>query len=74
MKSTIDASNSDDLLPESEMSLLENASASENFVWMLRQLVLRKVSEFESQVLPLIRETKLRLENYVEVSIAEGGK
>jgi hypothetical protein len=58
---------------EAEDIMREKMLPSNNFIWILRQLVLRKVAEVQAQVVPLLKGTKLRMENYLEISLAEGG-
>lgn len=52
----------------------EENPASQSFVWILRQLILKKVSELKEKVVPMLKGTKLRLENYFDVQIPENGK
>jgi hypothetical protein len=51
----------------------ENQNAWSSFINVLRQLILSKLSEIEEQVVPLLRGTKLRIENYFDVNLIEEG-
>jgi hypothetical protein len=55
-----------------ESFLQEKTAASASFVFALRQLVLRKVAELQAQVVPLLKGTKLRIENYIGIELSEG--
>jgi hypothetical protein len=73
IKNTIDTSGIEEASSDSEEPVEGNTQSSQGFIWLLRQHVLHKVAEFQAHVLPLLRGTKLRIENYIEVELSEGG-
>jgi hypothetical protein len=71
---TFDAGEVEEGVVEADSFMEEKMPASCSFVWIIRQFVLKKVAELQTVVLPMLKGTKLRVENYIEIELLDGGK
>lgn len=58
---------------ENEENLEPNQFAWISFIQVLRQLILMKLAVIEEQVVPLFKGARLRIENYFDVALVNGG-
>jgi hypothetical protein len=72
-KCTFDTTHIEEQPTEDDSVTKATSQACQNFVWILRQLIMHKVAEFRANVLPLFKGAKLRIENYLDAQINEGG-
>lgn len=72
-KFTLDTA-AEDFSLDDQTTYGEEKSSLDRFLNYLRHSVLRKLAEFRENILPHLKETKLRIENYIELSLENDGK